>query len=96
MIDKNNNFISFNDYIFNLGIDQVIKLKLGSFFIEIFCSEPTCLFERSYKNIKNYLDEEINDYDLAILVVNEEYFNFINNNFIISPVSLPMLCPPNK
>jgi hypothetical protein len=33
MIDKNNNFISFNDYIFNLGIDQVIKLKLGSFFI---------------------------------------------------------------
>lgn len=94
-INENNIYIRFNSYILNLGIDQIIKLKLGSFFIEIFCSKPTSLFERSYKE-PNCLEEEIKDKDLAILVVNEEFFEFINNNFIISPVSLPMLCPPNK
>jgi len=92
-LDKES-YITFNFYILSKGFNEVIKLKLGSFFIEIFCRKPTFIFERSYKS-QNLLDD-VNDSDLAILEINDEFFNFIENNFILSPVSLPMLCPPNK
>lgn len=85
-------YITFNDYINELGIDKLYVLNLGSFFIEIFCSKPTQIFDRVYKLRNN----EENSADLAVLEVNEEYFKFMENNKIITPVSLPMLCPPNK
>lgn len=91
--NKNELYIGFNDFILNKNINNVVKLKLGSFFIEIFCQKPTYIFDRTYKSDKLY--ENSIDSDLAILEINEEFFNFIQNNFILSPVSLPMLCKPN-
>lgn len=65
--------------------------------MEIFCREPTHLFDRSYKEFNdNILDIEINDSDCAILVINEDFVSNLNNNIIISPSSLPMICPPKK
>lgn len=85
-------YITFSEYLLVLGINNLYILNLGSFFIEIFSMKPTQLFDRVYKD--KYKDEVEND--LAVLEVNEDYFNFLQNNKIITPVSLPMLCPPNK
>lgn len=35
------------------------------------------------------------DKELSILIINEDYFEFIQQNLIITPISLPMLCQPN-
>lgn len=96
-INIGNDCTSFEEFQLNLEVDKLLKLKLGSYFIEIFCSKPTFLFERSYKSdAYSDSDSEVNDNDLAVLVVNEEYFESLNNNFFIHPASLPMLCQPNK
>jgi DNA-directed RNA polymerase len=42
------------------------------------------------------MDIDSDLYEMVALIINEEYFNYINNNFILNPLSLPMLCPPNK
>lgn len=95
---KKNNIdaITINEFEKNLGItNDIHKLKLGAFFIEIFCSEPTKIFERSYKN-QDILENGINDQDLAILIINEEYFDLFKRNVVIHPNSLPMLCKPKE
>jgi hypothetical protein len=110
----NDNYVSIQEYSENLGIyNKVDKLKLGSFFIDIFCSQPTNVFERSYKNIdpiqandNNSFDVEDKDntdllvdlyddelYSLAVLVLNEDYAENLNE-FIINYVSLPMIWKP--
>nr|QWO71400.1 RNA polymerase [Lyophyllum semitale] len=92
---EKNKIISIKDFGISLGIiTEADKLRLGAFFIEIFSTEPTCLFERSYKNEND--DTDINDQDLAILVVNEEFSDLLKKDIIVNPNSLPMLCKPNK
>lgn len=58
-IDEDVNYISIQEYSKSLGLDKKVdKLKLGSFFIEIFSYPPTNVFERSYKNIDPIQDNE--------------------------------------
>jgi hypothetical protein len=98
LTNKNTTLIPFEKYQESLNLNNKgEQLKLGAFFIEIFCLEPTKIFERSYKNEK-YLDSdnmELNDSDLAILILNDEYFNSLNNDVLIHPSSLPMITKPN-
>lgn len=90
-------FIEFKEKVGILS--DIDNLKLGSFFLDIFCTPPTNLFFRSFQPSDE--DENENDFDpnysvLAVLELNPQYVETIINNIIIHPTSLPMICPPNK
>lgn len=56
---------------------------------------PTDLFERSYKNNLECDNMELSDSDLAILILNEQYFYILKNDILVKLTSLPMICKPN-
>lgn len=93
---KEGDLLNINEFEKSIGLeDKIDKLRLGSFFIEIFSQFPTNVFERSYRNL-DPLDTEMYDFDQAILILNKNYLDILKKDLIIHPTSLPMLCPPNK
>lgn len=66
-------------------------IRLGDFFIELFCRFPTGMFERS---VVKYIEGI--EYVERRLVVQEGLHEVILNNLKVSPFSLPMLSLPNK
>lgn len=50
---------------------------------------------KGFKNVEDE-SESLDNKNLSILIINEDYFEFIQQNLIITPISLPMLCQPNK
>ena len=87
--------ISLKEYISIIKMDDdANRLILGSYFIEIFCQYPIDVFEKNYKN-SNMLDDEIDNTPISVLDINEAFLKSIGSNFIIPPMSLPMICKPN-
>jgi hypothetical protein len=83
--------ILYKNYIKRLGYENIEdQINFGSYFIEIFSEYPNKVFERKYKDNYNY----DSDFDTAILVINDEYYDIIKNNIIVQPTSLPMICKP--
>lgn len=92
-----NNELSFTEFLnkFQMNDGEAVnKLKLGSFFIEIFCQFPTPIFIKSYKK-SDLLDNEVDNNPISILEINDDYIDTIQNNVLIPPTSLPMICKPN-
>lgn len=88
--------ISFKEFIIVVDMeDEVNKLKLGSFFIDIFCHSPTPIFDKNYKK-SELLDDGIDSTPISVLEINNDYLTTIENYTFIVPNSLPMICLPNK
>jgi len=81
------NFLDWKEKL-NLNNEKE-EFKLGDFFINILSNSPTDLFYRDL--IKK---EKYDKYEPAILKINEEYLDYIKENIIIHPSSLPMVCKP--
>ncbi|KAH9903897.1 uncharacterized protein B0H18DRAFT_1220755, partial [Fomitopsis serialis] len=74
--------------------NEINLLNLGSFFIEIFCCLPTNVFTKTFKNRVGSIDElDLNP--VSILEINEKYVDELSM-LITGPMSLPMICEPNK
>ena len=71
-------------------MNEVEKVKLGIYFVDIFTSPPQDIFEREL-DLNYYWNNEP-----SRIVIKEEYFNQIKDNIIISPFSLPMISQPLK
>ena len=74
---------------FNLTEERI--LYLGDFFLSRLIEEPIAVFERSFNRVLGYLKNET-----AILNFNPDKIEEIKNFPLLQPISLPMLCPPNK
>jgi hypothetical protein len=64
----------------NLNTEYFIKL--GDVFLETFTSQLNPVFTRVFLH------------DYYIIKINPEYQNEVMDNLIVSPQSLPMVCPP--
>jgi DNA-directed RNA polymerase len=67
------------------------KFKLGDFFINILSNSPSDIFYRDLEKKEKY-----NKYEPAVLRINEDYLEYIKENIIIHPSTLPMVCKPVK
>ena len=83
-------YLNFNEFKESNGFIDQNTVKLGDFFISIFCQFPSNVFEREH-SIDSYYSK------IGIkLKINPLFLNEIKENLIISPTVLPMLCEPNK
>lgn len=73
-----------------LGKDDITKLgRLGTYFMYLFMTEPTHIFEEKFETDEFFMDSDIN------LTVNSEYIELIRNEIMLHPKSIPMVCKPN-
>ena len=87
------NIISYQDFLKKIEYknDNRKRLKLGSSFIIILSTFPNDLFTIDYN-----IDYSIYESNLTIINLNSDHLDSIKDNIIISPLSLPMICEPNK
>lgn len=89
-IEKDNNYITYTDFISQLKLKNTDLAKLGDFFISILSQFPHNIFERNFQ-FSNYFTGE-----LVELKINQEYLDEIKENIIVQPSSLPMVCEPEN
>jgi hypothetical protein len=89
-LSGHNNLGSYKDFLVNSDINKNInkKVRLGILFTELFKHKPIDIFESDWKIHKDGLIE--------YLKINLKYVDKLKNNIIVSPKSLPMICPPAK
>src|ERR1700749_405567 len=93
--NNNDESYTFKNFLREVDMeDEVNLLKLGSFFIEIFCHNPA-VFEKSYRK-SNLLDDNEDNKPISVLEIDTKFINSIENkNIFVLPSSLPMICKPN-
>lgn len=92
LIDMNveSTYLNFNDFKEKNGFFDQNIVKLGDFFISIFCQFPSNVFEREHSIDSYYSKTGIK------LKINPLFLNEIKENLIISPTVLPMVSEPRK
>lgn len=73
------------------SIRQDYLPSLGASLVNLFSFPPVELFTRQFVDWGNDLDHGHGEF----LVINNDYSDLLADHIVLSPKSLPMLCPPN-
>lgn len=77
------------EFKYKINYSQSLSIKLGDFFISLLCQYPHDLFEINL-SISSFFTKES-----STLKINTDYIEDIQNNIIVHPNTLPMICKPN-
>nr|YP_009493060.1 DNA-dependent RNA polymerase [Ganoderma tsugae]AWJ63855.1 DNA-dependent RNA polymerase [Ganoderma tsugae] len=86
---ENSDYQSFDTFLESLKINDDDILRIGDYFLSILMMEPHRIFDRDFNVKLGYLKGES-----ATIKFNEGKLEEIRSNVLISPLSMPMVCPP--
>lgn len=87
-IEKNR---SYDNFVRKLKLNKFGSEELGHFFIDLLSRFPSVIFEKGFESGYNP-----NKHETMKLKYNNFHFDYIKDNLIVDPASLPMLCEPIK
>jgi hypothetical protein len=91
----NYKYYTFENYLEARSIKDfnLYSIKMGDFFLELFCQEPHIILEKQYGYDKN-LDNSVNFEPNLKVTINSSYLNHLSENIFIDSASIPMICKP--